>query len=118
MQIYGFSAKINDRSGLYQVDAGFAAAALHLFGPDAALDFPDVGLAQQIHAKAALADAAADGAGKLAGEQAPVEGEFFFPLFALDRKLAAERSPTVRRTTAAPPTMTTGAAPTKRVSKA
>ena len=46
--------------GLHQVDAGGTAFRTHRFGPDAALDFTDVGLAQQVHAQAGLADTAAD----------------------------------------------------------
>ena len=50
-----------------------------------------MGLAQQEHAQAALADTAADGAGEFPGEQAPVEGEFRLRAFALDFELAAKR---------------------------
>ena len=75
---------------LYQIDAGFAAAGDHFLGPDAALDFADVGFAQEEHAEAALADAAADGAGEFSGEQALVEGEVRLPLLTLDFQLAAQ----------------------------
>ena len=70
VQIYGFSENI-----LYQGDAGVAALTDHFVGPDAALNLADVGFAEEVHAEAALADAAADGAGEFAGEQALVEGD-------------------------------------------
>ena len=43
--------------GLHQVDAGGTAFRTHRFGPDAALDFTDVGLAQQLdHFKQKMTD--------------------------------------------------------------
>ena len=40
----------------------------HILRPDAGLDFAEVGLVEQHHAEAALADAAADAQGQLAVE--------------------------------------------------
>ena len=62
--------------GLQQRNPRFLTSALGLFVPDAALDFADVGAAQEEHTQTALADAAADGVGELAVEQFLVEGQF------------------------------------------
>ena len=49
--------------------------AFCLLVPQGGLHLADVGLAQQQHAQAALADAAADGQGQLAVQQHLVEGQ-------------------------------------------
>ena len=54
---------------------GVAAGLDGLFIPDTGLHLADVGLAQQEHAQAGLADAAADGEGQLALQQQLVEGK-------------------------------------------
>src|SRR5699024_3581765 len=61
------------RRGLQQVDAGFFAGCAGGGVPDGSLHLADVGAAQKQHAQPALADAAADGAGQLAGQQRLVE---------------------------------------------
>ena len=60
---------------LQQRDPRFLTGALGFFVPDAALDFADMGAAQEEHTQAALADAAADGVGELTAEQFLVEGQ-------------------------------------------
>ena len=61
--------------GLQQRDPRFLTGAFGFFVPDAALDFADMGAAQEEHTQAALADAAADGVGELTAEQFLVEGQ-------------------------------------------
>ena len=45
---------------LYKCHTSFAAGLAHIFGPDARLSLANVGLVQQNHTQAALADAASD----------------------------------------------------------
>src|SRR5699024_4335238 len=60
---------------LQQVDAGLLTGFAGGGVPDGGLHLADVGAAQKQHAQPALADAAADGAGQLAGQQSLVEGQ-------------------------------------------
>ena len=64
------------RNDLQQVDVVLPAGADHGVGPEAGLDFADVGLAQEIHAEAGLADAAADGERHLIPEQPLCQSSF------------------------------------------
>ena len=77
--------------------SGEFAGLAHLLGPEAALDLTDVGLAQEVHAEAGLAYAAADGVGEFAGEQLPVEQQLSLILLALDGKLLAQCGVASRR---------------------
>src|SRR5699024_10623156 len=61
--------------GLQQVNAGIFAGFAGGGVPDRGLHLADVGAAQKQHAQPALADAAADGASQLAGQQRLVEGQ-------------------------------------------
>ena len=49
------------------------AGGAHVRGPDGALDFADVRLAQQKHAQAGLADTAADGLREFSRDEPAVE---------------------------------------------
>ena len=72
---------------LDEFDPGFVAAKAHPFGPDSALDLPDMGLAEQEHAETGLTDTAADSARKLPGKKFPVEIQVFLPFLVPDFKL-------------------------------
>ena len=65
MRRFPFIKKDGFPTVLQQRHAGFPADTVRFFVPDGGLHLADVGLAQQQHTQAALADAAADGQGQL-----------------------------------------------------
>ena len=67
-----------------------AALALGVLIPDGGLHFADVRLAQHQHTQAALADAAADGCGKLASKQHLVEWQVAAVIATSDGELAVQ----------------------------
>ena len=60
VQSLGRALRQSGGAGSDEGNVGFGTFAAHVGGPDAGLNFSDVGLAQIEHAKARLADTAAD----------------------------------------------------------
>ncbi len=76
---------------LNQLHSVSFAGGAHIVGPDAALDFADVPLAQQEHAQAALSDAATNALRQFTCEQAAVEIKIGAVLLAADFELPVQR---------------------------
>ena len=77
---------------LQQNDPGVLAGVDGFIVPGGDLDLADVGLAQQEHGQAGLADAAADGQGQLVGQEHLVEGQLAAVVAAGDGQLAVQGS--------------------------
>lgn len=75
---------------LQQNDPGVLAGVDGFIVPGGDLDLTDVGLAQQEHGQAGLADAAADGQGQLVGQEHLVEGQLAAVVAAGDGQLAVQ----------------------------
>ena len=76
---------------LQQRDVGVFKDLAGVLVPDGGLHFADVGLAQQQHAQAGLADAAADRQGELAFQQHLVERKLAALVAARQRQLTVQR---------------------------
>ena len=76
--------------GSHKNNARFTAVLMHLTRPEACLDFADVGLAEEIHAKARLADPTSDRFGEFPGKKPFMKKQFLTLGLSLDLQLSEQ----------------------------